>query len=334
MVAAILDKKHAGDADVRSATTTATARSASSDFIRTVFRFAPRRHFLLVGLAVASAPVLYLTLELPKWIVNGALQGGDFDCLSMGLPATTALIVLTLAQLAALSCLSGLKFASNVLAANLGERFLRAQRLRLMKNWRRRPTAGRDKTIAPMLTQELEAVAGFAGGMIATPVAQGVALLAVLGFLLAQDWRLALAAVALTPVQALLAPHLMRPIGVLKATRIDVLRGMCAEVSEPEAPRVASALMEARRAQNLRFEIHRRKFLLKALYNMIGHVTPLLYLSVGGYLVIEGALSLGALVAALAAYREAAGPLRELFALYMRWADARIRFCALRQAIS
>ena len=305
----------------------------SLEFVALVYRFAPRCHLFLAAVAVASAPVLYATLELPKLIVNGALSAGDFTCLGLGSEPSAALIVLAAAQFAALGTLAGMKYTGNVLSANLGERFLRAQRLRMLRNWRRGRAVARDDAIAPMLTQELEAVSGFAGTMVATPVAQVVALLTVLGFLLVQDWRLAVAAVALTPLQVFLAPHLMRPIGRLKSERIGVVRAMCASLRQNDVPRIAPALGDARRAQQLRFEIHRRKFLMKTAHNMIGHLTPLLYLSVGGYLVSEGELSLGALAAALAAYKEAAGPLRELFAVYMRWADARVRYHALRHAI-
>lgn len=333
MLAATFDQKISGE--FRSPLTLSDETRVSLELLRAGFDFAPRRHLLLAGLATASAPVLYLTLELPKWIVNGALGGGDFRTLcNLGeLAPAAALAILCLAQLAALTSLSALKYANNLLSANLGERFLRAQRLRLMRNFRRRSSSGRGAAAAPMLTQELEAVAGFAGGMIATPAAQLVALLTVMGFLLVQDWRLAFAALALTPAQAFLAPYLMKRIGALKTERIATVRSMCAQFCDGEGARLSGAMRDARRAQDLRFDIHRRKFLLKALYNMIGHMTPLLYLSVGGWLVIEGDLTVGALVAALAAYREASGPLRELFSFYMRWADTRVRYQALRPAL-
>lgn len=333
MLVATFGQKFAGE--LRASTARSEETRVAVEFLRAGLNFAPHRHMVLAGLAIAAAPLLYLTLELPKWIVNGALGGGDFHALcNLGeLAPAAALAILCVAQLVALTSLSALKYANNLLSANLGEKFLRAQRLRVMRKLRRAAPSRRGAGAAPMLTQELEAVAGFAGGMVATPVAQMVALLTVMGFLLVQDWRLALAAVALTPAQAFLAPYLMRKIGALKTERIATIRSMCAQFCEGEDPRLSGAMREARRAQDLRFDIHRRKFMMKALYNMIGHMTPLLYLSVGGWLVIEGELTVGALVAALAAYREAAGPLRELFSFYMRWADARVRYKALRPAL-
>lgn len=294
-----------------------------------ILGFAPRRHILLAVMSVTTAPILYLTLEAPKWIVNGALVGdvGALPLLLKGMGPHCVLVALCVLQLAALAALSAIKFATNVLSANLGERMLRHLRLEVFRGLRSAPES-RDGGMAPVLTQEFEAIAGFAGGAIAVPIGQLTAFLTVIGFLLMQDWRLAVAALALTPLQVLIVPRLLRKISVLKRARIAAVRDMCATVSSDRG--FNSALRDARRAQDLRFDIHSRKFAMKAIYNFIGHMTPLSFLSVGGWLVLSGDLSLGALVAAIAAYREAAGPMRELFSYYVRWADARTRYRAVQ----
>ena len=53
---------------------------------------------------------------------------------------------------------------------------------------------------------------------------------------------------------------------------------------------------------------------------------PFFFFSIGGYLVIDGQLSLGALVAVLAAFKDFSAPLRELFRYYQSLEDVRIRF--------
>ncbi len=311
----------------------ASARPAAprTALFRSIVTFSPAGHAALAVLALASAPVLYLTLELPKWVVNGALghAAEGMPAFLAAMEAEAALPILCGAQLAFLAILSAMKFAGNLASANLGERFLRRERMRILRRWHALPAEARDQGVAPVLTQELEAIAGFAGGAVSIPVAQGAAFVTVMAFLVMQDWRLALAAIALTPVQAVLVPLLLRRIGALKKERIAVMRGMCARLGDEDAVSLAAALLDTRRAQDLRFEIHRRKFAMKAIYNMIGHLTPLAYLSIGGWLVLAGDLSLGALVAALAAYREGAGPMREMFAYYMRWADTRTRHLAM-----
>ncbi|MEM7505675.1 MAG: hypothetical protein AAF415_02935 [Pseudomonadota bacterium] len=294
---------------------------------RLVLRFAPRGHGTLAAMALLTAPLLYIALEIPKWIVNGALARdfGAMPALFGGFGAEGALLLLCLLQAAMLGALSTLKCIASISAANLGERFLRSLRHGLLRRWRRGSLDG--GVLPPVLTQELEAIAGFAGSAIATPVSQTVSLATVMTFLIVQDWRLAIAALALTPVQAFVVPRMQRRISKLRRARIAATRAMCEKIGSRHP--LGSILADVHLAQDLRFDIHRRKFTMKAAYNLIGHMTPLSYLSVGGFLVLSGDLSLGALVAALAAYREGAGPLREVFNHYLRWTDARTRYAAL-----
>ncbi|MEM7236737.1 MAG: ABC transporter transmembrane domain-containing protein [Pseudomonadota bacterium] len=302
--------------------------AGSRDLARRILWFAPAHHAWTTALALISTPLLYLSFEVPKWVVNGTLgrEGDALPAILRDLTPHEALIVLCAVQFAALAVLSLLKFLTNVLSANLGERFLRYLRLEAFRRMRDGHMA-RSGGSTPVLTQELEAIAGFAGSAVSAPIGQFTALVTVISFLIAQDWRLAVAAMALTPVQIFVVPILLRRISALKRRRIDVVRGMCAKALDEAG--LAGAMRDARVAQDLRFDIHRRKFAMKAIYNMIGHMTPLAYLSIGGSLVLSGDLTIGALVAALAAYREGAGPLRELFNVYIRWVDARTRYAAI-----
>ena len=68
------------------------------------------------------------------------------------------------------------------------------------------------------------------------------------------------------------------------------------------------------------------KFFIKALNNFLTALTPFLFYSLGGYFVIEGRISLGALVAVLAAHKDFSAPLKELFRYYQTLEDTRIRY--------
>ena len=65
---------------------------------------------------------------------------------------------------------------------------------------------------------------------------------------------------------------------------------------------------------DIRFEIFQKKFFMKFLNNFLNQLTPLFFYSVGGYLVIKGQITVGALVAALAAYKDLSSPWKELLA--------------------
>src|SRR6185436_9937343 len=76
----------------------------------------------------------------------------------------------------------------------------------------------------------------------------------------------------------------------------------------------------------IRFDIYKRKFFVKFLNNFLAQITPFFFYSVGGYLVIEGKLSLGALVAVLAAYKDILSPWKELLTWYSTKEDVRIKY--------
>jgi len=65
---------------------------------------------------------------------------------------------------------------------------------------------------------------------------------------------------------------------------------------------------------------------MKFLNNFIDKLTPFFFFSIGGWLVIEGTLSFGALVAVLAAYKDLAGPWKEMLTWYQQKEDIRIKY--------
>src|SRR6185312_7745332 len=76
----------------------------------------------------------------------------------------------------------------------------------------------------------------------------------------------------------------------------------------------------------IRYDIYKRKFFVKFLNNFLAQVTPFFFYSAGGYLVIKGSLSLGALVAVLAAYKDILNPWKELLTWYSTKEDVRIKY--------
>ena len=62
------------------------------------------------------------------------------------------------------------------------------------------------------------------------------------------------------------------------------------------------------------------------------HLTPFLFYSIGGYLVLRGTLTLGALIAVIAAYRETAAPWNELLENYQQLQENRLKYAALLES--
>src|SRR6185436_9854908 len=76
----------------------------------------------------------------------------------------------------------------------------------------------------------------------------------------------------------------------------------------------------------IRFEFYQRKFLIKFLNNFLSQVTPFLFYTVGGYLVIVGRLDIGALVAVIAAYKDLPSPVKELIDWDQQRLDVEIKY--------
>ena len=97
---------------------------------------------------------------------------------------------------------------------------------------------------------------------------------------------------------------------------------------------LASFSANMARTYEIRYEIYDKKFFIKFLNNFLGQLTPFFFFAIGGYLVIEGSLSLGALVAVLGAYKDIAAPWKELLVYYQRLEDARQKYEQLVEQVT
>ena len=153
-----------------------------------------------------------------------------------------------------------------------------------------------------------------------------------------QDFWLGLAAIALYPPQVFLIPRLQKKINLLSKERVQTARALsdrigesvagAAEIRSNDTFHLERADISERlgRIYSIRFDIFKRKFFVKFLNNFLAQITPFFFYSVGGYLVIKGSLSLGALVAVLAAYKDILAPWKELLTWYSTKEDVRIKY--------
>jgi ABC-type multidrug transport system fused ATPase/permease subunit len=77
---------------------------------------------------------------------------------------------------------------------------------------------------------------------------------------------------------------------------------------------------------SIRFQIYLRKGQVKFLNNFLNQMAPLLFYSIGGYLVIQGDLTAGALAAALTANKDMSAPWKELLDYYQQTQDSKIKY--------
>ena len=310
--------------------------------VRFILQYSKSAQFGLVAAGLLSMPVLYVTLELPKTIINNALAEEHLPQEYFGemISQVGHLFILCAAYLAAIVANGALKFYINLFKGRVGERLLRRLRLTIFRLWRAGAGSVQRAEVIPLITQEVEPIGGFAADAFALPVFQGGTFLTILVFMFVQDPILGAAAITLLPLQLALIPRLQRKINGLSRARVKEVRFLGGRLGEQAASDILvfsdlyAVTSSLKRIERIRLQIHKSKFFMKSLNNFLTALTPFFFYAVGGYLVIEDRLTLGALVAVLAAYKDFSAPLRELFRYYQTVEDVRIRYDEVRRFIA
>src|SRR5712692_9839852 len=314
-----------------------------------IIKYSKRDQLLIVPLVVASMVVYYLSLDLPKTIINQAIQGVSFPAadsvkhfLGLDLERIPYLFALSILFLGLIVLNGWLKFQINTMKGWMGERMLRRLRYALFDYILRFPLARfrrvKPAEMATMIKDEVEPLGGFIGEALITPLFLGGQALTAMFFILYQHWVLGLVALAVVAVQAFIIPRMRRRLLVLGRERQLTARALAgriaecvdgaAEIHAHDTSNYERAEISARlgRIFRIRFELYQRKFMVKFLNNFLSQVTPFLFYTVGGYLVIVGRLDIGALVAVIAAYKDLPGPVKELIDWDQQRLDVEIKY--------
>ena len=311
---------------------------------RYILRYTLKDQILILLITAISLPLVYVSLEVPKMIINDAIGGADIPESLFGYPVDqlSYLMILCFTFLLLVLINGAIKYVLNVYRGVVGERMLRRLRYDLFTRILRFPRAHM-KTISqgetiPIITAETEPLGGFIGEAFALPAFQGGILLTYLFFIFNQDFLLGLVATALYPFQLYIIPKLQRRVNALGKRRVlaarqlgdrigEVISGMD-EIRANDTGNYERAVISERLGNifGIRFEIYKKKFFIKFLNNFLAQVTPFFFYLFGGYYIITGQLSLGALVAVLAAYKDLNAPWKELLKYYQTKEDVRIKY--------
>ncbi|MCV6586742.1 MAG: ABC transporter transmembrane domain-containing protein [Marinibacterium sp.] len=309
-----------------------------------IWKYSKKQQIGLLLFTIAVFPFIYASLELPKRIINDAI-GAEYesvDVMGVELSQYEFLIILCFGFLATVLVSGLMKMRLNTMKGILAERLLRRLRYTLIARMMRFPRSYFRTTsqgeLVSMVTSESEPMGGLMGDAVAQPVFQAGQMLTIVAFLFAQSVWFGLASIALIPLQAWLIPMLQRQINLLNKERIKEIRQLSAEIGETAQGvsdlrenggwRYRQAQISERlgRLFQIRFRIYNKKFFMKFLNNFITQLTPFFFYAVGGYLAIKGQITVGALVAALAAYKDIASPWKELLTYYNQVQDMSLRW--------
>ncbi len=210
------------------------------NLFRYVWQHSKREQIAILFLIIAALPFYWMSLDVPKRIVNEALQGEAFTDgkttanmfnFSFGLPEFLGGGTLTIFEgfdfdqigyLLALSFLfllfvlinGAFRYRINIDKGVLAERMLRRLRFDLFSRLMRfRPEDARQvkpAEAATMINNEVEPIGGFIGDAFVLPVFLGTQALTALLFIMVQSFWLGLVALSIVLLQAFIIPILRR----------------------------------------------------------------------------------------------------------------------------
>ncbi|MEM7169143.1 MAG: ATP-binding cassette domain-containing protein [Pseudomonadota bacterium] len=213
-------------------------------------------------LVLVSMPFYFMSLDIPKSIVNKGIQGQGFvgvgstqSFMAFDLPFGETLfgekvtlfsgfdleqqgLLLALSfTFLALVLINGLfKFVINTQKGRLGERMLRRLRYELSDRILRFPVLQirrvKQAEMATMIKDEVEPLGGFIGDAFVTPAFLGGQAITALVFIIVQSAWLGLIAAAIVLVQAVLIPRLRRRILILGRERQLTARQLAGRIGE------------------------------------------------------------------------------------------------------
>lgn len=314
-----------------------------------IIRHSLKQQVIITLLSIASFIPYYYYLSMPKTIINEGISGKGvqypLDLFGLGwvqLGPVQYLLVLCFGFLALVVIQQAFKYVINVFQGIAGERMLRRLRYDLYAQVLRFPLPTFRKTsqgeIIPMIIAEVEPVGGFIGESFALPIFQGGMLLVIFGFLMIQNPVMALAAVALYPIQFYIVPKLQRHVRALGKERIKNQRKLSDRIGE-----TVTGVLEVHTHDNsnrmladftkrlgvsywIRVEIFQRKFVIKFVNNFIQQLGPFFFYAIGGYFVIKGQMDVGTVIAAVNAHKEMAAPWKELLNHYQTREDVKQKY--------
>ena len=330
-----------------------------------IWQHTKRQQIWILFVILVSMPFYFLSLDLPKQIVNEPIQGDGFTTATSTQPfmrfETTLggltdpivfpgfelerwpyLVALSLFFLALVCLNGGFKFYINVYKGRLGERMLRRLRYDLVDRVLRFPPNHfkrvKASEVATMVKDEVEPLGGFIGDAFVQPMFLGGQALTAMVFIVVQNFWLGMIAIGVVLLQGIIIPRLRRQLLVLGKQRQITARELAGRVGEVvdgiheirvnDTSNWERADLAARlgRIFFIRFELYNRKFFVKFLNNFLSQVTPFLFYLVGGYFALKGTLDVGQLVAVIAAYKDLPSPIKELIDWDQMRQDVEIKY--------
>ncbi len=226
-----------------------------------IWRHSRPEQVVILSLVMLAQIFYFLSLTVPKDIVNNGIQGNAFKNsptipflvweldLSRILPGTVLrifdgfqvdqlgyLVTMSFVFLGAVIVNGQFKKSINTQKGRMGERMLRRLRYELYDRILRFPPAHFRKVkqaeLATMVKDEVEPLGGFIGDAFVQPMFLGGQALTAIFFIMLQNWLLGLIVIALLAAQMIIIPRLRKPVLVLGRQRQISARQLAGRIAE------------------------------------------------------------------------------------------------------
>ncbi|MDY0871763.1 ABC transporter ATP-binding protein [Dongia rigui] len=331
-----------------------------------IWRHSWRDQIPILAIVVVAQVMYLVSLDLPKRIVNDAIQGKAFegkavaDFLKLTLPLPDFLggpvrlfsgfqfdqlhylFALCFSYLFFVVLNGWLKQTVNTEKGRLGERMLRRLRFELFDRVLHFPLLQFRKVkqaeIATMIKDEVEPLGGFIGDAFITPAYLGGLAATALLFIFMQNMSMGFVTIAMLAVQIVVIPKLRVKILMLGKQRQITARQLAGRIAESVDGAIeihandtsnyerADIIHRLGRIFQIRFELYQRKFFVKYINNMLAQTTPFLYFLIGGYYALKGEFDVGTLLAVISAYKDLPSPIKELIDWDQQRQDVQIKY--------
>jgi ABC-type multidrug transport system fused ATPase/permease subunit len=272
--------------------------------------FMSGRHQLgLCGIALLIAALGTIPLELQRRIVNRGIGDPDVRVL---LALGGVYFIVILGQ-------NALKFGLKLYQGWISESAIRNSRQRLARvHEGRRATAAPDPDgrAVSIIGSEIEQVGGFVGEGLSEAVVQVATLVFIICYLAFMEPLIMGLGLALLIPQVLIAVRVQHAVNPLVATRVELLRRLGDCVASTGNPAGERDYEEIGGIYDNRMRIYLLKFAGKTALNLLNALAPLGALLIGGYLVIQGATTIGTVVAFMSGFERLSDPSRQLTVFY------------------
>ncbi|QJF53047.1 ABC transporter ATP-binding protein [Roseobacter ponti] len=181
---------------------------------------------------------------------------------------------------------------------------------------------------------EVEKLGGFVGEAISGACANLAMLLGVVVYMFVVEPQIAVFALAFLVPQIVLTPFLQRRLNDLVEERVSMLRDLGDAISDAEKDTRDRCPGLIRDIYTNRMRYFILKFILKSSLNLLNSLGPITVLLFGGYLVMQGEVQVGVIVAFLSGFDRISSPLRELIGFYRIAAQASVQHSMIAKWMS